>query len=89
MTINDLVNNKTQFPTVVIPMGKDESVGHAVCVVDDLIFDSAQKTALKLCKDSLDWIYGEEGCKGIYSALRFHQRVGRGHAFCRTMETHF
>ena len=74
MTINDLVNSKTEFPTVVIPMGDDKSVGHAVCVVDDLIFDSTQKTALKLCKDSLDWICGDEGCQEIYSALRFHQK---------------
>ena len=76
MKIEDLLTNLTIFPTMVIPMGGDKSVGHAVCVVDDLIFDSTQKFALKLCKDSLDWICGEDGCKEIYSAIRFHQKSG-------------
>ena len=37
LTIEDLVKNKTIYPTLVIPSGNDGSTGHAVCVVDDLI----------------------------------------------------
>ena len=54
MEIKDLLTNFTIYPTMVIPMGGDKSVGHAVCVVDDLIFDSTQKTVLKLYKEPLD-----------------------------------
>ena len=42
MSIRDLVENKTIFPTIVVPQGEDESVGYAVCVVNDFIFDSTQ-----------------------------------------------
>ena len=48
-----------------IPKGKDAGVNHAVCVVDDLIFDSTQHFTLKLCHESFDWICGEGGCEGI------------------------
>ena len=40
MTIEDLLYKKTIYPTVVIPEGRDNDVGHAITVVDDLIFDS-------------------------------------------------
>ena len=75
MTIEDLVKTKTIYPTLVIPFGNDGSTGHAICVVDDLIFDSTQENALKLCRESLDWICGKYGCKDIYYANRFHQPI--------------
>ena len=40
MTIDNLLQDKKPIPTVVVSQGQDDSVGHAVCVVDDLIFDS-------------------------------------------------
>ena len=36
MTNEDLLK-KTNFPTVVVPEGRDNDVGHAITVVDDLI----------------------------------------------------
>ena len=48
----------TEFPTVVVPQGRDGSVNHAVCIVDDLVFDSTQPKALKLCRETLDWVCG-------------------------------
>ena len=72
---------------MVVPQGKDDSVGHAVCVVDDLIFDSTQKYALKLTKESLDWICGAGGCVGFF-ALRFETKVGKGPPFKRKMILH-
>ena len=37
MTITTLLEEMTIYPTVVVPKGFDNGVGHAVCVVDDLI----------------------------------------------------
>ena len=73
LTIEDLIEDKMIYPTLVIPFRNDGSTGHAICVVDDLIFDSTQENALKLCRESLDWICGKHGCKDIYYAIRFHQ----------------
>ena len=66
ITIEDLLKIKIIYPNLVIPSGNDGSTGHAVCVVDDLIFDSTQENVLKLCRESLDWICGKKGCKDIY-----------------------
>ena len=44
-----------------IPQGKDGSINHAVAVVEDLIFDSTQSHAMKLKKESFDWIFGSCG----------------------------
>jgi hypothetical protein len=73
ITITDLVETKTCFPTLVIPIGKDGSNNHAVVVIDDLIFDSTQEFALKLCRESLDWICGEGGIASINTAIRFNR----------------
>jgi hypothetical protein len=73
ITITDLVETKTCFPTLVIPIGKDGSNNHAVVVIDDLIFDSTQEFALKLCRESLDWICGEGGIASINIAIRFNR----------------
>jgi hypothetical protein len=64
----------------VIPKGKDKSVNHAMCAIDDLIFDSTQCLALKLTHSTLDWVCGEKegdnkekvGCEDIYGALCFN-----------------
>jgi hypothetical protein len=76
LSIQDLLENKTRFPTVVIPYGKDGLNNHAFVVVDDLIFDSTQTHAMKLSRESLDWICGENGIASINIALRFNQSFG-------------
>jgi hypothetical protein len=75
LTIEDLLENKTRYPTVVIPYGKDGSNNHSFVVVDDLIFDSTQTHAMRLCRDSLDWICGG-GMDSINVALRFNTSHG-------------
>jgi hypothetical protein len=45
-------------------------------VVDDLIVDSTQTHAMKLCRESLDWICGEDSMAPINIALRFNQSIG-------------
>ena len=76
MTWHEVFVNKTKYPTLVIPFGKDGSLNHSFCIVDDLIFDSTQTHALKLNRESVDWICGiggaEEKAWGIY---RFDQSI--------------
>jgi hypothetical protein len=57
-------------------MENDGSNNHAFVVVDDLIFDCTQTHAMKLCRESLDWICGENGIASINIALRFNQSFG-------------
>ena len=71
MTFQDLLADKSAFPTVVIPRGIDQCVNHAVCVVDDLVFDLTQPKALSLSKETFDWICGEDGCDRLRFAVRF------------------
>jgi hypothetical protein len=57
---------------VVIPLGGDGGIGHAITIVGDLIFDSTQSHALKLGKNSLDWCCANDrGFESIYMATRF------------------
>ena len=67
----------TPYPTVVIPIGSDGSVNHAICVVDDLIFDSTLPYALKCLPQCLDWICtGKKGgFVGVRQALRFSNSI--------------
>ena len=44
-----------RWALVVVPLGCDGGIGHAIIVVGDYIFDSTQTHALKLDKKSLDW----------------------------------
>ena len=53
MSVKDLLSNPSPHPTIVIPRGKDLSVTHAFCVIDNLIFDSTQKFALNSVRSPL------------------------------------
>lgn len=86
--VKELVECRTAYPTVVIPQGKDGSVGHAVTVVDDLIFDSTQKRALKLQRMSLDWICDGDGCEKILIAYRFEKKWLKRKRLERKMTLH-
>ena len=52
-TIQNLLDDKSAFPMVVIPRGTDMRINHAVCVVNDTIFDSTQPQTLWLTKETL------------------------------------
>ncbi len=73
LSIEDLITIKTRFPTVILPLGNDGAYNHAVVVIDDIVFDSTQEFALKLCRESLDWICGDKGMASIYIGLRFNR----------------
>ncbi len=61
-----------RWALVVVPLGGDGGIGHAITIVGDLIFDSTQTHALKLGKDSLDWCCANDrGFESIYMAVKF------------------
>ena len=72
MSIQDL-DTFNPYPTVVIPMGADGSISHAICVIDDLIFDTTQAYALKCTRKSFGWIChcGPQGFVDVYQVIRF------------------
>jgi hypothetical protein len=67
----ELVSQRTSFLTLIRPVGNDGSIDHAVCVVDDLIFDARLPNTLKLCAESLDMICGPKGMLHLCVVLRF------------------
>ena len=77
LTVEEVTSVYSQYPTVVIPLGTDGSVSHAICVVDDLIFDATQWCALKCKVDSIGWICdsGSKGVAGVYEAFRFQNSM--------------
>ena len=75
MTVKSLINEKSPWPTIVIPRAHDGGISHAITVIDDLIFDSTQEKAMKLTKESLDWICIKNGgIESIYAAHRYCQK---------------
>jgi len=76
MSLEDLLSNLCAYPTLVIPRGNDGCVNHACCVVDDLVFDSTTDKALKLCRETFDWMCGVRGCDKILQVIRFQGKVG-------------
>ena len=79
LTLDSLLTELSPYPTVVIPVGKDGSTSHAICVVDDIIFDSTEANALYLKEESLNHICGREGIHGIHKAYRFGTSIGCKH----------
>jgi hypothetical protein len=85
LSVDELIRNKTIFPTLVIPRANDGSASHAVVVVDDLIFDATQLHAMKLCRASFDWICGKRGVGDIEMALRFERPFNTKKRYTRSM----
>jgi hypothetical protein len=70
---------------MVILRANDGSASHALVVVDALIFDATQSHAMKLCRDSFEWICGKYGVGGIERALRFEKPDKTERRYARTM----
>jgi hypothetical protein len=61
-----------RWALVVIPLGGDGGIGHAITIAGDIIFDSTQSHALTLGKNSLDWCCANDcGFESIYMAIKF------------------
>jgi hypothetical protein len=54
-------------------------------VVDDIIFDATLSHAMKLCRESFEWICGNHGVGGIERALRFDKPDKTEKRYTRTM----
>ena len=76
MTSDNLVTFPDPYMTLVHPIGNDGSCDHAICVVDDLIFDARLDVALKLCKESLDWVCGKQGMDSLGEVFCFRKPFG-------------
>jgi hypothetical protein len=67
-----------RWALVVIPLGGDGGIGHAITIVGDLIFDSTQSHALTLGNNSLDWCCANDrGFESIYMAIKFARKKHR------------
>ena len=55
--INDVLAEKNRFPFLLVPKGDQGTMTHAICVIDDLIFNAISPKALRLCPRSLHWIF--------------------------------
>jgi hypothetical protein len=67
----------SNFPKLVVLEGTDGDTGHAVCVVDNWIFDSSLKFALPLTREALNFCCGDDDefqsiCKGYVFCPRSH-----------------
>ena len=66
---------------------KNGNQNHAFCVVDDLIFDSTQSFAMKLMKESVEWICKpNDGFERIKAAYRFQQKFNTKENWTHTMK---
>ena len=64
------------FPVLLILHTNDGGIQNAVTVVDDLIFDSTQKLALKLCEESFKFLCHRNGGLQKFEAIyMFHDSV--------------
>ena len=71
----ELFDELSSRPTLIVPVnGRTGRMNHAICVVDDLIFDSSTPYAMKLCMDSFRWIFQEDNLD-IFVAYRFENKV--------------
>ena len=72
------LEDKSRYPTLMILIGTDGFVDHAVTTVGDWLFDSNRETAEKISLEILDWCVSndEESEKfvGVSKAYRFIER---------------
>jgi hypothetical protein len=74
LTLEEVIASPSRYPMVLIPSILDVVPNHALCVVDDLVFDSITHHALRLCKETFLWIFNDQPVT-IHRAFRFDQDV--------------
>ena len=73
MTKEALISHKSPYLTLVLPIAKDGSTDHAICVVDDIIYDARVEHGLKLKMATLDWVCGIGGCEELGPVYFFNK----------------
>jgi len=76
LQLEELLREGTTRPVLMILLGNDGSNDHAVCAIDDLLFDSTQRFAMKLCLASLNWVCGTCGFDRVWAAYELHSDHG-------------
>jgi hypothetical protein len=75
----DLLEEKSDFPTVVTLMSSEGSVQHAITIICNIIFDANCDFAMPLCKESLDYCCStsQQQIKyhHVYQAIRFQEHA--------------
>ena len=69
MTVTEVYEMRLPFPVLLILKTNDGGIQHAVTVVDDLIFDSTQKHALKLCEEGFKFLCKRNGGLQKFDAI--------------------
>ena len=59
LSVETLLSQCTPYPTLVVPIDPNGNQSHAICVVDDLIFDGITSHALFLLSLALSWIFNQ------------------------------
>ena len=67
----ELVTQRTPYLTLLHLVGMNGSSDHAICVVDNLIFDARVNYALKLCEESLHFVCGPKCMSHLGVVFRF------------------
>ena len=73
MTKEALISHQTSYLTLVLPIAKDGSTDHAICVVNDIIYDACVEHGLKLKMATLDWVCGRSECEKLGPVYFFNQ----------------
>ena len=81
MELDDLLSKQSPFITIVEPIGRDGSRDHVVAVVDDIVFDTRVPVALQLCKETFDWICGEQGISKLGRVYQFVESLDKKKKF--------
>ena len=71
----DILRDESQFLWIVVPLGMDGGVQHAITIHAGLVFDSTQQRVLQLSKETLDWSCEHGGYARVYKAVRFSWKI--------------
>ena len=91
LTIDQVVEQPTPYPWLIVPCTADGVINHALCVVDDLVFDSITPRALRLCHETFAWIFNDQPIT-VHRAMRFDQNITPKKAretYTRAIALHF
>ena len=77
LILQEITFVKSAYPTLIIPLSSDSLVNRAICVVDNLIFDSTQSHVMKCQLEVISWICDScrKGISDVYEAFRIKHPV--------------